>query len=388
MKKSFYLQVFILAIVFALIGSFSAYSQDKSAGPIPKMKSDRYNIQKTISSTAPLTLLPGDMAYGYDGANTITMPMPAGTPFTTLAAWAAPNFAASAVRGHDGNYYVLDVGPLLFQLDPVTGSTNLIGPITGMGTDTPNGISYNPVDGNYYLVSSNNLYQLDIVTLAATLIGPLNNGAGVMIDLCIASDGTCYAYDLGNDDGGTINLTTGNYTLLGPLGYDANYGSGMDIDQITGDIYISGINNTTVDGELRQMSPIDGSTVVIVNWGYAVQIAPFAINNEYPALPGPGYATNPYPVWNAFDILLDEDLSWTNPGGVTDVEVFFGTDPATLPSVQSGIATTYDPGTMAYQTTYYWRVNETDGSGTTIGTLWSFTTEVAPCGHHLRKILN
>ena len=34
----------------------------------------------------------------------------------------------------------------------------------------------------------------------------------------------------------------------------------------------------------------------------------------------------------------------------------------------------YDPGTLVANTTYYWRVDTVNGSGTTTGTVWSFTT--------------
>ena len=51
-----------------------------------------------------------------------------------------------------------------------------------------------------------------------------------MIDLCFDMNGICYAYDIGTDNGYTINISTGNANLLGPLGYDANFGQGMSYD--------------------------------------------------------------------------------------------------------------------------------------------------------------
>ena len=38
--------------------------------------------------------------------------------------------------------------------------------------------------------------------------------------------------------------------------------------------------------------------------------------------------------------------------------------------------TAFDPGSMSYETTYYWRIDEINAQGTTIGTPWSFTTRV------------
>jgi hypothetical protein len=40
----------------------------------------------------------------------------------------------------------------------------------------------------------------------------------------------------------------------------------------------------------------------------------------------------------------------------------------------SRMMVTFDPGTMSYDTTYYWRIDEINTQGTTIGNVWSFTT--------------
>src|SRR5262249_43949287 len=37
-------------------------------------------------------------------------------------------------------------------------------------------------------------------------------------------------------------------------------------------------------------------------------------------------------------------------------------------------AASYAPGTLAFQTTYYWRIDEVNAQGTTTGPVWSFTT--------------
>ncbi|MHC4302222.1 MAG: hypothetical protein ACYS7Y_33600, partial [Planctomycetota bacterium] len=40
--------------------------------------------------------------------------------------------------------------------------------------------------------------------------------------------------------------------------------------------------------------------------------------------------------------------------------------------------TSYNPGTLSYSTTYYWRIDATNSSGTTTGDVWSFTTQALP----------
>jgi hypothetical protein len=91
----------------------------------------------------------------------------------------------------------------------------------------------------------------------------------------------------------------------------------------------------------------------------------------------PGQASNPSPADSATDVGIDTDLSWTTGTGSTSSDVYFGTSsPGTFQGNQT--ATTFDPGTMGYDTTYYWRIDEINAGGTTTGVVWSFTTEAAP----------
>jgi hypothetical protein len=90
----------------------------------------------------------------------------------------------------------------------------------------------------------------------------------------------------------------------------------------------------------------------------------------------PGSANNPTPVNGATAVNINSDLSWTAGSGVTSHDVYFGTDSTPdageFKGNQAGV--TYDPGTLSYSTTYYWRIDEKNASGITTGTVWSFTT--------------
>jgi hypothetical protein len=91
----------------------------------------------------------------------------------------------------------------------------------------------------------------------------------------------------------------------------------------------------------------------------------------------PGAASSPSPADSAADVSITADLSWSAGTGATSHDVYFGTSsPGAFQGNQT--ATTFDPGTMGYSTTYYWRINEVNAGGTTTGTVWSFTTEAAP----------
>jgi hypothetical protein len=88
-------------------------------------------------------------------------------------------------------------------------------------------------------------------------------------------------------------------------------------------------------------------------------------------------ATNPSPSNGSSITNLDADLSWTAGAGATSHDVYFGTS-SPPPFVCNQTAMTFDPGTMAYYTTYYWRIDEVNKWGTATGEIWSFTTFSPP----------
>jgi len=96
----------------------------------------------------------------------------------------------------------------------------------------------------------------------------------------------------------------------------------------------------------------------------------------------PGKATNPSPSHQATSVSINADLSWTAGSGATSHDVYFGTDSTPDAGEFKGNqgGTTYDPGTLGYETTYYWRIDEENAYGTTTGDVWSFTTEVESGG--------
>jgi len=90
----------------------------------------------------------------------------------------------------------------------------------------------------------------------------------------------------------------------------------------------------------------------------------------------PGQASNPSPANGATGVSTTADLSWTAGSGAASHDVYFGTtSPGTFQGNQT--ATTFDTGTMANSTTYYWRIDEKNAYGTTTGAIWSFTTATA-----------
>jgi len=97
----------------------------------------------------------------------------------------------------------------------------------------------------------------------------------------------------------------------------------------------------------------------------------------------PNFLTELSPGAQATDISIDAILSWacTDPDGdELTYDVYFGTaaEPALASDNQSGC--TYDPGTLEYDTRYYWAVKAFDPDGDSAGVSLFFDTEEEPLG--------
>ncbi|MDY8138391.1 T9SS type A sorting domain-containing protein [Aquimarina sp. 2201CG5-10] len=105
--------------------------------------------------------------------------------------------------------------------------------------------------------------------------------------------------------------------------------------------------------------------------GYAA-----AINNALSPGNAPGTATAPNPTNGATNVSTNISLSWSAGSEATSHNVYFGTDPAlgTGSSQGNQSTTTFDPGNLNSNTTYYWRIDEVNSIGTTTGQIWDFTT--------------
>lgn len=89
-----------------------------------------------------------------------------------------------------------------------------------------------------------------------------------------------------------------------------------------------------------------------------------------------GNATSPLPANGATYVSLTQKLSWTANAAATSHDVYFGTNPSPSAGEFKGnqTATTYDPGMLTPNNTYYWRIDERNGTNIIAGTVWTFTT--------------
>ena len=88
-------------------------------------------------------------------------------------------------------------------------------------------------------------------------------------------------------------------------------------------------------------------------------------------------ASKPNPANGATNVSTTPALSWTAGSGAIFHDVYFGTD-SSPGFIGSQEGSTFDPGTLDEETTYYWRIDENGDQGTTSGIVWSFTTGSDP----------
>jgi hypothetical protein len=121
---------------------------------------------------------------------------------------------------------------------------------------------------------------------------------------------------------------------------------------------------------------------------YSHELTAVEVSNLYisettttPPPPPPNKPVNPSPVDGTGALSLNTDISWADGGGGTiSYDIYFGLDstPDSGELVATGqAATTFNPGPLAYDTTYYWRIDAKSAGGPTTGDIWSFSRKPA-----------
>ena len=167
----------------------------------------------------------------------------------------------------DYAYAIRDGSDHLYKVTRATGAFTDLG---SMGNGTTDQMLDLAIDGNTGVIygvssvslSADKLWKINPAVPSATLIGPTVNSAG-MIGLAGDKLGNLWGYDLVNDRFYSVSKTTGLATVVGSIGFDANYGQCMFFDEATSTIMMAAYNNTAGAAQIRAVDVTTGASVML-----------------------------------------------------------------------------------------------------------------------------
>jgi hypothetical protein len=254
----------ILALSIAILFSGGLFAQH-SLEAVPQ--SDNY-VPGNSSGNNRTTMINGTSGY-YTDAVTIefySVPIPLGTPVSLIYGTYPVNFFDGDFGPGNVFYAVSPDDSYIYTIDIVTGMETQHVLLTGILGYTPTALSYAPSSGQMYFVESNVstslLYTVNLNTGVCTLVGTITNAPG-LINLAIDNNGNAYGVDIVNDILVKVDLSNAIGTVIGGIGYDANFAQGADFDPGSGNMYLAAFNNGAFQAELRSVNLNDGSTTYI-----------------------------------------------------------------------------------------------------------------------------
>ncbi|MDZ7742105.1 MAG: carboxypeptidase regulatory-like domain-containing protein [Bacteroidota bacterium] len=266
--------------------------------------------------------------------NFYSMDMTTYTP-TLIGSTAADLASGDFPSGSESMMYGAgDWGANLYTIDVATGSATLVGGFSGApaGMDV-SGIATDKSTGTIYVsgtdISQSFIGILDETTGAITQIGSNITAIPGLIDIAIDGTGQMYGWGIVNDESYLIDKATGDVTLLGSLGFDANYGQGGNWDPVDDIIYLTAYNLAS-GPELRTLDRTTGGTSLIQALSTG-QTAMFGV----PGGGGPSggwlslgqYEGNVNPSGGSFNLPVHFDAAGFEEGDYVTAEIVFTSTP-------------------------------------------------------------
>lgn len=190
------------------------------------------------------------------------------------------------------------------------------GSISGLKQDPRTGIVYVttlPPDAS----GTSTLWTIDPQTAATTLVGPITNSIAI-IDIAFNSLGQMYGIDIATDALVAIDKTTGQGSVIGSLGFNANYASGMAFDMSTDVLYFATIEDFGGFNVFEEMWTVDTVT------GAATLISPVSLTPGEIQIDALAIARQPTACASSADVpwlSFDVTSGTTSPGQTSNVVV-------------------------------------------------------------------
>jgi hypothetical protein len=308
---------------------------EPSTGRIPE------GLQQHADNRAPQYLNPDDSynawIFGPNGGSPSTLYIAdMGTyTYTTVGTSLVDPSSGDFMNNETTNMYCAgNWGTTLYSVNVSNGVATMIAPFTG-GFDDVSGMAVDRTTNTMYVcmtnISASQIGTLNVETGAITLIGSSTTTAPGLIQIAIDGSGQMYGWDIVTDNSYLIDKATGAVTLLGSLGFDANYGQGGNWSSVDDVIYLTAFNNGTFQGELRALDVTTGGTAFL---GVLPQLQCTAFG--VPGSSGGGvsgwltlgqYEGEVGPNGTSFNLPVNFDATGTEAGQVYNAEIVVSTDP-------------------------------------------------------------
>lgn len=197
------------------------------------------------------------------------------------------------------------------SVDTASGAVTIISNLpTPPGIESYTGMSYNPADGQMYVVSgscdwfatSSTLYTIDTLTGELTEVGPIFSdfGSPCLVSIAFDPDGNLYAHDLGGGSLGQIDMNTYLFSAIGVPNVNAGGNTGLDWDPVSNQLYLSVYDAVLTQNQLRLVDTTTAQTTLVGVNGAAV----------------PGIPSEVFMAWIAF-AAAPADWVRANPANLT-----------------------------------------------------------------------
>ncbi|QAA80395.1 T9SS type A sorting domain-containing protein [Aequorivita sp. H23M31] len=226
-------------------------------------------VWNVLGDDEPVFPVDNSNVFGINNASATLVTFAPSDPsiLTPLGASPAPNFEnAGAIDPSDpSTAYVLDNGGDFYSVNLSSGAYTSLGSITPPNSENWSGAEFSP-NGTLYAistsVSSSTLSTIDIAGVSSTVIG--NTEIEGAISLMIDDAGQGYTHDIASDNFFKVDLSNGSSTLVGPLGFDANFGQGGTYIQADpGFVYISAFDAGSFQSQWRKVDVTTGASTII-----------------------------------------------------------------------------------------------------------------------------
>jgi len=271
----------ILVVAVILIVTNFVYAQETSVGPAP------------LSSVyIPYNNNPVDFRFSrgfvYDGNGYPNMQLcaqylascnllPKGSPVTFSV---FPGASTVKTSSSPQVLYVNEQGGApwnIWAVDTTTGVRTVVCTMNGMTFDNVTGITWDPAHSMMYGVNStlsqSQIFSINMNSGLCTPIGTASATCAGAISISSSSTGSLFCIDIVNNNLYKVNSTTGVFTLVGALGYDANYGQDAQFDFFDNKLYWASCGGAV---QLRIIDTTTGSSIAVCTYS-SIQICTIGI---------------------------------------------------------------------------------------------------------------